>query len=431
MTTATRHRYVADVVVLKTIVGLGLALFVAAAYLAIVLGIGALPGLDRSDTTLQIVATAAIAVAFQPARLRIQHLANRLVYGKRATPYEVMASFGHRMAEVPNADDVLPDTAETAARGVGATAARVTLELDDGSQRSVTWPPGERLGEPTFALPVGHAGEWIGEIAIVKPANEPLRPAERALLEDLARNAGPALHNVLLASDLEAKATELVIKNEEIERSRQRLVTARDAQRRRLERELRDGVGNELSEIRDAIGADADQLRAEPEVVERSLDELGTRANVALEQLREVARGIFPPLLVDQGLAAALDTLCRKTGPDTRLTVDRSIVGTRFDPASENAVYFCCVQAVQNAQRHAPGASITIGLSVDGDALVFTVRDDGPGFDPAATKAGEGMQILTDRVAALGGTIAVESVPGRGTTVTGRVPARTLEGATS
>ena len=425
-----RYRlYDVDVVISKTIVYTGLALFITAAYIAIVVGVGALLGSGRSDTTLQIVATAAVAVAFQPVRQQIQHIANRLVYGKRATPYEVMASFGHRMAEVPSVDDVLPDTAETAARGVGATAARVTLELGDGSERSVTWPPGERVEEPILALPVGHAGERIGEIAIVKPANEPLRPAERALLEDLAGNAGPALHNVLLASDLEAKASELAAQNEEIERSRERLVTARDAQRRRLERELRDGVGTELAEIRDEIGWDADRVAAEPQVVERSLDDLGSRANTALEELREVARGIFPPLLIDQGLAAALDALCRKSGPDTHLSVDPSATSTRFDPAAENAVYFCCVQAVQNAQRHAPGATITIELSADGDGLVFVVRDDGPGFDPAAMNAREGMQIMTDRVAALGGTLTLESAPGAGTNVTGRVPAAVLVGA--
>src|SRR5262245_37493294 len=427
-----RYRlYDVDVVISKTIVYTGLALFITAAYVAIVVGVGALLGSGRSDATLQIVATATVAVAFQPARQRIQHVANRLVYGKRATPYEVMASFGHRMAAVPNVDDVLPDMAETAARGVGATNAQVTLELGDGSHRSVTWPPGEPAGQPTFALPIGHAGERIGEIAVVKKANEPLRPAERALLEDLAGNAGPALHNVLLASDLEAKASELAVQTLEIERSRERLVTARDAQRRRLERELRDGVGTQLAGIRDEIGSDADRVAAEAGVVERSLDDLGARANTALEELREVARGIFPPLLVDQGLAAALDALCRKSGPDTRFSADGSAARTRFDPAAENAVYFCCVQAVQNAQRHAPGATITIELSADGDALVFVVRDDGPGFDPAAATSGEGMQILTDRVAALGGSIAVESTPGRGTTVTGRVPARALEGATS
>jgi signal transduction histidine kinase len=421
-----RYRlYDVDIVISKTIVYAGLAVFITGAYVAIVVGIGALLGGDRSDTTLQIVATAAVAVAFAPARQRLQRVANRFVYGKRATPYEVMSSFGHRMAAVPSVDDVLPDMAETAARGVGASAARVTLLLGDGSRRSVTWPAGEQVVEPTFLLPVGHAGERIGEIAIVKPANESLRPAERALLEDLAGNAGPALHNVLLASDLETKARELASQTIEIERSRERLVTARDAQRRRLERELRDGVGTELAGIRDEIGADAERVEREPDVVRRSLDDLGARANAALEELREVARGVFPPLLIDQGLGAALDALARRAG--AIMSIQPDMLGARFDAASENAVYFCCVQALQNAQRHAPGANVSISLSADDGDLVFVVGDEGPGFDPTGVQAREGMQIMTDRVAALGGTIAVESLLGRGTKVTGRVPARALE----
>ena len=351
-----RYRlYAVDVVISKTIVFAGLALFIAAAYVAIVVGIGALLGGDRSGTALRIAATAGVAVAFEPARQRLQHLANRLVYGKRATPYEVMASFGHRMAVVPSVDDVLPSMAETAARGVGATAARVMVQLGDGTERSVSWPQGEVIDDPTFELPVGHGDQLIGAIAIVKPPNEPLRPGERVLLEDLARNAGLALHNVRLASDLGAKAEELVVQTAEIERSRERLVTARDTQRRRLERELRDGVGTQLGAIRDEIGSDAERVETEPEVVEESLDDLGARATAALDELRDVARGIFPPLLSDKGLGAALEALVRKTGASVTFVLDPA-ADRRYEPAVENAVYFCCVQALQNAERHAPSA---------------------------------------------------------------------------
>jgi signal transduction histidine kinase len=418
--------YAVDVVISKTIVFAGLALFIAAAYVAIVVGIGALLGGDRSGTALQIAATAGVALAFEPARQRLQHFANRLVYGKRATPYEVMASFGHRMAVVPSVDDVLPDMAETAARGVGATAARVTLQLGDGTERSVSWPPGEAIDDPTFALPVGHAGELIGAIAIVKPPNEPLRPAERALLDDLAGNAGLALHNVRLASDLGAKAEELAAQTAEIERSRERLVTARDTQRRRLERELRDGVGTQLAAIRDEIGSDAERIESEPEVVEESLDDLGARANAALEELRDVARGIFPPLLSDQGLGAALDALVRKTGGLVTFVRDPA-ADRRFEPAVENAVYFCCVQALQNTERHAPSATVEVHLGSDDEAIRFAIHDEGPGFDVSTTDAGEGMQIMQDRIAALAGELVIESTAGRGTTVMGRVPARAME----
>ena len=424
-----RYRlYDVDVVISKTIVYAGLAVFITAAYVAIVVGIGAALGGGESNAALQIAATATVAIAFQPARERLQRFANRLVYGRRATPYEVMASFGHRMATVPSVGDVLPDMAEMAARGVGGTGARVTLLLEDGSERSVTWPVDDAIGDPTFALPIRHAGSPIGEIAITKPANEPLRPAERVLLEDLAGHAGLALHNVRLASDLQTKAEELATQTQEIERSRGRLVTARDAQRRRLERELRDGIGTELAAIRDEVGADARRVTVDPDGVQRSLDELGVRANTALDELRDVARGIFPPLLIDKGLAAALESYVRKSAAETTIDIDPRVAGTRFEPAAENAVYFCCVQALQNAQRHALGANVTIRLSIgEPGVLAFDVTDDGAGFDPATVESREGMQIMTDRIAALGGTITVDSSPGRGTTISGRIPAAVLE----
>jgi len=419
-----RYRlYDVDVVISKTIVYAGLAVFISLGYVAIVVGVAALLGGDDANAALQIAATATVAIAFEPARERLQRFANRLVYGKRATPYELMSSFGHRMAEVPSVDDVLPDMAETAARGVGGTGARVTLLLEDGAERSVAWPADGAVDDPTFALPVTHGGSRIGEIAIEKPANEPLRPAERALLEDLAGHAGLALHNVRLAADLETKARELGAQTQEIERSRERLVTARDAQRRRLERELRDGIGTELAAIRDEVGSDAERVSVDPDGVQRSLDDLGVRANDALDELRDVARGIFPPLLIDKGIAAALESHVRKAGVGATLEIDPRVAAKRFDPASENAVYFCCVQALQNAQRHAPGANVAIRLGLEGpDGLTFVVRDDGAGFDPETVELHEGMQIMTDRVAALGGTITVDSSPMRGTTVTGRIP---------
>lgn len=427
-----RYRlYDVDVVISKTIVYAGLAAFIGAAYVAIVVGVGVLLGGDRSNAALRIAATALVAVAFEPARARLQRFANRLVYGKRATPYEIMAEFGHRMAGVPSPDEVLPDMAEAAARGVGASAARVSLLLPDARERVVTWPEGAEIGPSTFALPVTHAGRQVGEIAIVKPTNEPLRPAERALLEDLAGHAGLALHNVRLTADLQGKATELAAQADELRRSRERLVSARDAQRRRLERELRQGVGADLGAIRDEISRDADLVVTDRAAVQASIDALGDRANAALDELRDVARGIFPPLLAEKGLPVALEAHLRKVGVTTALEVDPELRDGRLDPAVENAVYFCCVQAVQNAQRHAFGAPVHVRIeSVEG-TVRFVVHDEGPGFDPGTVEAREGMQIMSDRMAALGGELVVESAPGRGTMIVGRVPVRTLEEAST
>ena len=422
-----RYRlYDVDIVVSKTIVYAGLAVFIGAAYVAIVVGIGALLGGDRSNDALRIAATAAVALAFQPVRERLQRFANRLVYGERATPYEVMSEFGHRMADVLSADDVLSDMAEAAARGVGGTAAKVTASLPDGLERSVAWPARTEVDAATAAVPVLHAGERIGEVAVVKAPSEPLRPAERALLDDLAGHAGPALHNVRLSADLETKAAQLAARADEIRASRERLVTARDAQRRRLERELREGVGAELRDIRDEIDVDARLVLDDHGAVEASLDAIGVRANAALDELRDVARGVFPSILADRGLPTALEALVRKTGGSVTFLLDPA-ADRRYEPAVENAVYFCCVQALQNAERHAAGSTFGVRLGPDGDGIRFVIHDDGPGFEVSTTDVGEGIQIMQDRIAALAGELVIESTRGRGTTVTGRLPGRVME----
>lgn len=420
------HLYDIDVVISKTIVFGALAIFIGAVYVGVVVGFGELVGAETSSVALQVAATALIAISFEPVRVRFRRWANRLVYGRRATPYEVMADFGHRMAQTPSADELLRDMAAAAATGVGASKARVRLFLESG-ERAVTSPAGAALGVPTLSIPVVHAGGTIGELAVMKPANEPLRPAERSLLDDLASHAGFALHNARLAADLETRAGELASQTQELDRSRSRIVTARDAQRRRLERELRDGVAAELGAIRDEIEADARRLPTEPARVQASLDGLGERANAALEDLRDVARGIFPPLLADRGLATALEAHVRKLGLDASIRIAPGVADARFDPATENAVYFCCIQALQNAQRHATGTRIEVRLDLAEGELTFVVRDWGVGFEPSVVIEGEGMQIMRDRVAALDGTLEIESAPRRGTTVTGRVPANRPE----
>lgn len=240
--------YEIDTIINKALVYGLLATFITAVYVAIVVGLGQLLG-SKDNTPLSIAATGIIAVAFQPIRERVRRFANRLVYGKRATPYEVMADFSRRMAEMPSLADVLPTMAATAARGVGAEHSRVRVMLPGGAERVTIWP--SDTGEHTFdrVVDVTHEGERIGDIAIAKPAGEPLTPGEDVLLADLAAQAGLAMHNARLASSLEIQLAELDERSRLLEISRQRLVTARDAQRRGLERDIREGPQRQLLAI--------------------------------------------------------------------------------------------------------------------------------------------------------------------------------------
>ena len=427
-----RYRlYDIDVVINKTVVYATLAAFITGVYVAIVVGIGALAGGSGDDpnAALSIAATAVVAVAFQPVRERVQRLANRLVYGQRATPYEVMADFGHRMAGTLEIDRALPELAEAALGGTRASASRVRLFLPDGTERAGTTPEG---AEPTTwerTVPVAYQGEPIGEIAVAKEAGDPLLPAERALLDDLAHQAGLALHNVRLTDELQARLDELATQAEQLEVSRRRLITARDAQRRGLERDIREGPRRELESISDAIARAAEIAPVEPTTAVAAVDEATERANATLEGLRDLARGIFPPLLVDQGIVPALEAHIRKVGANATIDAASAVRGVRFDADVEACTYFVCLQALQNVLRHAANAPTLVRLWLEEGRLAFEVADRGPGFEASTTDGGMGLPIMRDRVHAIEGELVVRSSPGRGTTVTGRVPARALEGA--
>jgi signal transduction histidine kinase len=421
--------YDIDVVIGKTVVYATLAAFVTVVYVAIVVGIGTLVG-DRSNAALSLVATAIVALAFQPARERVRRFANRLVYGDRATPYEVMAGFGRRVSGTMSVDDVLPEMAEAAARGVGADWARVQLLLPGGAMRELVWPPDATLsdGRVSRAIEVRYQGEAIGTIAVDKPGEERLTPSEDRLLADLATQAGLAMHNVRLTEELAVRLRRLAEQSAALQVSRERLVTARDAQRRGLERDIREGPQRELTEIGRrirSVGALVEEDRAR---AERELDRLGERANATLEALRDLARGIFPPLLADQGVVAALEAHVRKVGADVRVEAGPAFAARRFDDDVEACVYFCCLQAIQNVIRHAGNAPAVVRLDLEGDTVGFSIEDDGPGFDVASTPHGMGLQIMQDRVDAFDGTLDVRSSPS-GTTVTGRIPSGDVEEA--
>jgi signal transduction histidine kinase len=360
-------------------------------------------------------------------QLRVQRFANRVVYGTRATPYEVMTDFAHRIGGTLTLEDALPQLAEAAARGVGASWSRVRLLLPGEEVREVRWPEDSHEETPTREVTVTHRGEPIGWIAVAKPAGQTIAPAEERLLGDLATQAGIALRNVRLTLELRRRLEEIAERSEQLRVSRQRLVTARDAQRRQLERDIREGAQGQLLDIGSKLQAAAACVEGDPDTAISLLDQLGTEANAALEGLRDLARGIFPPLLAEEGILAALEAHVRKTGVRATIEVAPETEGERFGPDTEAAIYFCCVQALQNVARHAGETDTTIQIVRRDGTLEFTVVDHGMGFDPATTPKGMGLQIMLDRVEALGGTLSVESAPGRGTSVTGRVPVRERE----
>jgi signal transduction histidine kinase len=416
--------YDIDVVISKTLVVGALVVFITAVYLAIVVGIGALVGSgSEPNLFLSVVATAIVALAFQPIRNRARHLANRLVFGKRATPYEVLAGFSERMAVSYATEDVLPRMARILAEGTGAEASEVWLRVGGELRRAATWPAGATLGGGgTLAItgeefpqltigdrayPVRHRGELLGALAVAKPRGEALTPAEDKLLADLAAQAGLVLRNVRLIEELRA--------------SRQRLVSAQDQERRKIERNLHDGAQQQLVALAIKLRLLGSAVEREPVKVKEMAESLQTDAQDAIETLRDLARGIYPPLLADQGLGAALSAQARKSPVPVEIETDG--IG-RYPQEAEAAVYFCVLEALQNVAKYGEASRATVRLLEDAGRLRFRVEDDGRGFDPAATGYGTGLQGMADRLDALGGSLRVRSAAGEGTVIDGEVPAR-------
>jgi signal transduction histidine kinase len=401
-----RYRlYDIDVVINRALVYGALAVFITAVYVGIVVGIGALIGSgSQPNVLLSIIATAVVAVAFQPVRELVQRFANRLVYGRRATPYEVMAGFADRMAETLSVDEVLPRMAEAAARGVGAQVARVTLHLPDGADRVTSWPERESVGDVSHALPILYRGEPVGKIAVRKRPGESMTASETKLLSDLANQAGLVLHNVRLTAELQARLEEITEQASQLRASRYRIVAARQTEQQRLEDEIRGGVQGGLESIADELRQAMHLLAEDPVRASALLDGLTTQTQVTLDRLREVARGIFPPLLADRGLVPALEAQVRKGTVLVSIDAEASLANRRFDPGVEAAVYFSCVEALRRATN-----STAVHLAAEDDGLSFTVG--------GLASDGGSMQSSEDRVAALGGTLEL-----RNRTVSGRIP---------
>ncbi len=414
--------YDIDVIINRAVVYGGLAVFITVVYVFVVAVVG---GFIGATELLSLVATAIVAVAFQPVRHRVQGFARRLVYGERATPYETLSKFSERLAETYATDDVLPRMARILAEGTGASRAEVWLRVGSELRPAASWPQGEtsspvplrggghprivevsRVTAASREVEVRHQGELLGALVVTKPPNEPFTPAEEKLLSDLASQAGLVLRNVALIADLRA--------------SRQRLVAAQDEERRRLERNLHDGAQQQLVALAVKQRLARDLVSRDPERAAAMLADLESDTSDALENLRDLARGIYPPLLADKGLGPALDAQARKAPVPVVVEVDG--VG-RYRQDVEAAVYFSCLEAMQNVAKYADATRACMTLMVDEGALRFSVEDDGVGFDPSAIVYGTGLQGMSDRLDAIGGTLEVRSAPGEGTAISGRIPA--------
>ena len=413
--------YGIDAIISRALMVGVLGVFITGVYVAIVVGIGALIGQQGPSVALSVVATAVVAVAFQPVRERVQRWVNRLVYGERATPYEVLADFASRVTGRYTTAELLPRLAETVSEGLGGARVEVWVRTGDELAREVC-RPAEPIGAvppvPASAdgvamlvgdrvVPVRHRDELLGVLAVTKPAGEAITPPEDAMLEQVATQAGLVLRNLRLIDDLKG--------------SRVRLVASQDAERRRLERNLHDGAQQSLVSV--ALLTRMAAARASDPDLKKSLSEAGEQLQAAINELRELARGIHPVVLTERGLGPALTSLAERSTVPVIVETD---LRDRLPESVEATLYLVAAEAIRNAGRHAGARTVRVRVTPEDRAVALDVVDDDPGgADPTL---GAGLQSLTDRVAAVDGVLDLTS-SGDGTRITCRIPVTGLRSA--
>ena len=447
----------ADRFLVHLLTALGTVAIVAGAYLL------AIRGFDKAPTThagrdllwWAMAAAAVAAVAHLALRGRFARIATSFTYGAREAPDEVVRTFGSRMTRAIPMDELLLQLVESLRKTLNLASAEIftgngdvldlAVSVPDRPTRSIqvsreertviaragvsgnawasVWLPAIVTGSATGPMrvaPISHAGELLGIIVVNRIEGAvAFREEDDRVLSDLARQVGLALHNAQLDTALQTTLDELRQQADELRASRARVVASGDAERRRVERNLHDGAQQHLVALAVNLRLTKDVLSEDPAAAAEMLDELGVAVQDTIKELRELAHGIYPPLLVDSGLAEALRAVANRSPLDVELVTTG--IG-RYGGDVEAAVYFCCLEALQNAGKHAPSAHVVVHVWEESGSLLFEVRDDGPGFDVRTAQRGHGYVNMMDRLGAIGGAVRWESEIGHGTVIRGSLP---------
>lgn len=387
---------------------------------------------DSQPSTAAVLATALVALLFLPLYTHAERLVDRLLYGSRPTPYSVLADLTSRSQITATETPDLAGVAEAIARGLGASTCRLTVIRPGMQDRTYTWVDGDVAADTdeVVTLSIRAGGEPIGRIAVDRAALAGLHTQRRHLLEDIADSLGAILQLGRLEIELERQLRAALAHAEEIAVSRRQAVSEMDSERRTIERNLHDGAQHHLVSLRMALGLVEHELACgQFDQARDRLGQLATQIDTAETVLADTASGVSSILLSERGLVAALNAELSGAHPPIVVTSPDALSDVRFPSEVETAVYFCCLEAVNNARKHAPGAAVTVGVCEVQDTLRFTVRDKGPGFISQTNGAGSGpgpggrgLRNVTARITAVSGKILIRSVPGVGTTIEGSVP---------
>jgi signal transduction histidine kinase len=383
-----------DIVIRKSVVYGALSGIILLLYIAVATSVGVAAGAQLGlSIELAVVLTVVIAILFQPARVRLQALADRWVFGARPTNYEAVTAFGATVEQAAEPTQLLPPLVETVRRATRLTW--VSVSLDDGSIAT----SGSVSGEPVLRLPIGVGEEHVGEIVCGPKVQGRLGDDDILLVRTLAGQLALAVRNARLAG---------------------RVVNAAESERRRIERNIHDGAQQELVALVAKLGM-ARSAAAKGRLSAGAIDDLRLDARQILSDLRELSQGIHPSVLSDGGILEAVEDRCARLPIAVTIESSEGVRALRFDDNIEGAAYFFVTESLANVLKHADATRATISVACEGDRLELGVVDDGRGFDPAWARDG-GLAGLRDRILALGGTFVVASRPGRGTRITASLP---------
>ena len=409
-----RYRlYEIDVIVKRSVVYGALTFGIAIIYVALAVAPGLALG-DQIPVQLAVILTILAALAFQPLRRRLEALADRWVYGARVNRYQLLTDFGASLERTVAVPELLPQLADTVRRGLGAPWVRVSLRgVSDAVSGEPSGPPGLSVAIKDKAAADSEDGDILGTIECGRKT-EAYDTHDRALLTTLAGQAATAIANVRLSAELAERLAEL-------DRSRARLVTAADAERRRIERDIHDGVQQEVVALMMNLRLARNQVSRGERSAEDAFDGLARDVKDLLADLRELAHGIHPPVLSDGGLVAAVEARTARLPFDVRVVTRPEVRTRRFGDDVEGAAYYVVCEALTNVAKHSGSADTEIALLARDSELLISVSDRGSGF-VLNGRSGAGLTNLRDRVEALGGRLSIDSAPGRGTSVTAQLP---------
>lgn len=409
-----------ELVIRKSVVYGALWLLIALGYVGMAVGVGVATA-QRYEVGIVVLVTILATIAFQPVRRAVERLASRLVYGERLSGYQAVSRLSMSLEEAAHPEQAARLLATAVRQALDAQWARVII----AGTRAIVVADGvadDSSAEPSLAVPLVFAEDAAGRVECGPRTEGRYRQRDQELIVTLTRQAAMAIRNALLVTELADRLEQINLQAHELQASRARIVHAEEAGRRRLERDIHDGVQQELVALLAKIGRARSQLGHDPTAVATLLRELQEETRLALTDLRDLAQGIHPTVLSDRGLVEAIQDRISRLPESVSLEVAEQLLNARFTPAVEGAAYFTVCEGLANAMKHAAAERVVVSLSAEPEALVIEIGDDGAGFD-AVRVSRSGLSGLSDRLQALGGRLEVDSAPRKGTRLIAKLPA--------